>query len=325
MYAAGQYCGRREGRLMSSFLFTPMTRFYAEALQYMKNAGGKGAGEASGTDTAAGGLATGQKRRTDGSAFSGSFAGTVQERLARKEQETPGAAFVSDGKGQQMADSVPRAGERNEQAVKAMSMDQYRMYIYQKISSLPTSATQKWDAVSVNISEEGFAAMKADPAYEKWVLDTLRQDFAFYNPWSAYAGGSYRVHYFGATKEEYRGESFPMGFRNGGKHTDSSRKKKQKSFWEKRAERHKMYMDLATKAWYKRENEREYQQKIALGRKEVSSALLRQQAMERATGEKMELGVNPDVLSEAATELAQNYVFFKIPSALTNPKPKPGK
>ena len=57
----------------------------------------------------------------------------------------------------------------------------------------------------------------------------------------------------------------------------------------------------------------------------MSSALLRQQAMERATGEKMELGVNPDVLSEAATELAQNYVFFKIPSALMNPKPKPGK
>ncbi len=276
---------------MSGFLFTPMTRFYAEALQYMKNAaadGAAGAGNAAGT------------------AGTGSFAGTVQEKLA------------------QTADIVPRAGERGEQAVRAMSMDQYKMYIYQKISALPTSATQKWDAVSVNISEEGFAAMKADPAYEKWVLDTLRQDFAFYNPWSAYAGGSYRVHYFGATKQEYRGESFQMGFRNGGKHTDSA-KKKQKSFWEKRAERHKMYMDLATKAWYKRENEREYQEKIDLGRKEVSSAILRQQAIERATGEKVELGVNTDVLSEAATELAQNYVFFKIPSALTNPKPKPGK
>ncbi|MCX4321946.1 MAG: hypothetical protein OSJ59_03170 [Lachnospiraceae bacterium] len=276
---------------MSGFLFTPMTRFYAEALQYMKNAaadGAAGAGNAAGT------------------AGTGSFAGTVQEKLA------------------QTADIVPRAGERGEQAVRAMSMDQYKMYIYQKISALPTSATQKWDAVSVNISEEGFAAMKADPAYEKWVLDTLRQDFAFYNPWSAYAGGSYRMHYFGATKQEYRGESFQMGFRNGGKHTDSA-KKKQKSFWEKRAERHKMYMDLATKAWYKRENEREYQEKIDLGRKEVSSAILRQQAIERATGEKVELGVNTDVLSEAATELAQNYVFFKIPSALTNPKPKPGK
>ena len=245
---------------MSGFLFTPMTQFYAEALEYMKNAG-KAA-----------------DRQT------GSFA----------------------------------------EAVQAKSMEQYKAYIYQQISGLPTSQSQKWDAVSVNISEEGFAAMKADPAYEKWVLDTLRRDFAFTNPWSAYAGGSYRVHYFGATKEEYRSESFQMGFRNGGKHTDSAGKKKQKSFWEKRAERHKLYMDLATKAWYKRENEREYQEKIAFGRKEVSSALLRQQALERATGEKVELGADPDVLSQAATELAQNYIFFKIPSALTNPKPKTG-
>ncbi len=308
---------------MNGFLFTPMTRFYAEALQYMKNAGGKTAGKADG------GAAGGMGDTVDEAGAAGSFAGTVQEKIAQKEQGVlPGPLRQQDpfpDSAGQTAGAASLAGERSEQAVKAMSMDQYKMYIYQKISALPTSATQKWDAVSVNISEEGFAAMKADPAYEKWVLDTLRQDFAFYNPWSAYAGGTYRVHYFGATKEEYRGESFQMGFRNGGKHTDSSKKKKQKSFWEKRAERHKMYMDLATKAWYKRENEREYQQKIAFGRKDVSSALLRQQALERATGEKVELGVNPDVLSEAATELAQNYVFFKIPSALTNPKPKPVK
>ncbi len=300
---------------MSEFLFTPMTRFYAEALAYMKHAGGKTAGSAADrpADAADTNGATGEM------GAAGSFAGTVLDQLARKEQEA-GKSF-----GSYAAGSIPQAGYRDEQAVQAMSLDQYKMYIYQKISALPTSATQKWDAVSVQISEEGFAAMKADPAYEKWVLDTLRQDFAFHNPWSAYAGGSYRVHFFGATKEEYRGESFQMGFRNGGKHTDSAKKKKQKSFWEKRAERHKMYMDLATKAHYKQENEREYQQKIAFGRKEVSSALLRQQAIERSTGEKVELGVNPDVLSEAATELAQNYVFFKIPSALTNPKPKAGK
>lgn len=300
---------------MSGFLFTPMTRFYAEALAYMKHAGGKTAGSAA--DRPADAAGTNGAADTNG--MSGSFAGTVLDQLARKGQE------AGNFSGSYAAGSIPQAGYRDEQAVQAMSMDQYKMYIYQKISALPTSATQKWDAVSVQISEEGFAAMKADPAYEKWVLDTLRQDFAFYNPWSAYAGGSYRVHFFGATREEYRGESFQMGFRNGGKHTDSAKKKKQKSFWEKWAERHKMYMDLATKAYYKRENEREYQQKIALGRKEVSSALLRQQAIERATGEKVELGVNPDVLSEAATELAQNYVFFKIPSALTNPRPKAGK
>lgn len=285
---------------MGGFLFTPMTRFYAEALEYMKNAGGEKAGSAA-------------KGQIDGAA--GSFAGTVRDKLARQ----------TAGNFLQAAGGASRTGDRNEQAVKAMSMDEYKLYIYQKISALPTSATQKWDAVSVNISEEGFAAMKADPAYEKWVLDTLRQDFAYYNPWSAYAGGSYRVHYFGATREEYRGESFQMGFRNGGKHTDSSKKKKQKSFWEKRAERHKLYMDLATKAWFNRENERKFQEKVDFARKDVSSAVLKQQSIERATGEKAELGVNPAVLSEAAAEFAQDYVFFKIPSALVNPKPKIGK
>lgn len=313
---------------MSGFLFTPMTRFYAEALQYMKNAAGKAASGQQGNAAGALGSSADKNGAADGGT-AGAFAGAVQGKLAQTVQGTASGCAgqqkaVPGSAGWQKAGAVSRAEDCGGQAVQAMSMEQYKAYIYQKISGLPTSATQKWDAVSVNISEEGFAAMKADPAYEKWVLDTLRQDFAFYNPWSAYAGGTYRVHYFGATKEEYRGESFQMGFRNGGKHTDAAKKKKQKSFWEKRAERHKLYMDLATKAWYKRENEREYQEKIDLGRKEVSSARLRQQALERATGEKVELGVNTDVLSEAATELSQNYVFFKIPSALTNPKPKGG-
>lgn len=273
---------------MSGFFLTPMTRFYAEMLQGLNS-----------TNAAAGADFAG----TEG------FLQAVQDQLAQNGQA---------------ADGVSQTG-RNEQAVQAMTMEQYKLYIYQKISGLPTSSTQKWDAVSVQISEEGFAAMKADPSYEKWVLDTLRSDFAWYNPWSAYAGGSYRIHYFGATKEEYRGESYPMGFRNGGKHTDSSKKKKEKGFWEKRAERHKLYMDLAQKAWYRRENERKYQEQIDFGRKEVSSAILKQQAIERATGEHVELDANPSVLSKAATDFTQDYVFFKIPNALMNPKAKVGK
>lgn len=285
---------------MSGFLFTPMTRFYAEALAYMKNAGGDTAGSAA-------------RDRIGGvEGAKDSFAETIQGKSAQK----------AAGNFMQTADDVSRAEDYSDRVIRAMSMDQYKLYIYQKISALPISPSQKWDAVSVHISEEGFAAMKADPAYEKWVLDTLRQDFVYYNPWSAYAGGSCRVHYFGANREEYRGESFQMGFCNGGKKTDSTQKKKQKSFWEKRAERHKLYMDLATKAWFNRENERKFQEKVDFARKDVSSAVLKQQSIERATGEKAELEVNPAVLSEAATEFAQDYVFFKIPNPLMNPKGK---
>ena len=275
----------REAETMSGFFFTPITRFYAEMMQGMGSTGSS-VYTGNGTD--------------------GSFFGTVQDKLSQMEKG-----------------SVAGAGERDEAAIQAMSMEAYKLYIYQKISGIPMNDSQKWDAVSVNISEEGFAAMKADPAYEKWVLDTLRSDFSYYNPWSSYYGGSYRSHYFGATKEEYRGESFHMGFRNGDKRTES--KKKEESFWDKRAKRRKLYMDLAQKAWYKHDSEKKYQESIDLQRRELSSARLQQWSLERATGEKVELDVNPSVLSEAATEYAQEYVFFKIPSALMNARPKTSK
>ena len=166
---------------MGGFLFTPMTRFYAEALQYMKNAGGRTTGKVPGVWVDQTGLpgngqaGAGNVINTAGTDMAGSFAGTVQEQLAKKEQGAAGA--LRDSYGQEtdgvigMMSGKGQAGGRDEQAVQAMSMEQYKFYIYQKISNLPTSPTQKWDAVSVNISEEGFAAMKSDPAYENggWI------------------------------------------------------------------------------------------------------------------------------------------------------------
>ena len=297
---------RRKG--MSGFFLTPMTRFYVEALQNMKNTGA-GSAVSGLPDTAGMGSAVSGRNNGGmaGQAGASSFADTVNEKLSQKEGNVSGNTGIT--------------GVRNEAMVQAMSREEYKFYIYQKIAGIPMHPSQKWDAVMVNISEEGFAAMQADPAYEKWVLDTLRRDFAAYNPWSDYAGGRYRIHYFGATREEYRGESFPMGFRGERKRTNSS-KKKEKSYWEKRAERHKWYTDLAQKAWYKHENDLQYQETIDIQRKEVSSALLRQWAIERATGEEVELGIDPSVLSQAATDYAQGYVFFKIPSARMNPRPK---
>lgn len=105
----------------------------------------------------------------------------------------------------------------------------------------------------------------------------------------------------------------------------SARKRQEKSLLEKKAKRRKLFMDLAQKAWYKHENELKFQEQIAFARKEVSSAILKQHAIERATGEHDELEANPAVLSEAATKWAQSYVFFKIPSARVNPRPKIGK
>ena len=59
-----------------------------------------------------------------------------------------------------------------------MSMEEYKSYIHDKISGLPVHPTQINRSASVFISEDGFAAMKNDPAYEEWVIGKLREDFA---------------------------------------------------------------------------------------------------------------------------------------------------
>ena len=117
-----------------------------------------------------------------------------------------------------------------------MTMEEYKQYIYDKISQMTINPSRMQDNISINISEAGFKAMKNDPEYEKWVLDYLQKDFNCYNPWTATNGGCYCVKYIGATKEEYRGESWYAGYQNG-KGTSLYDEKSQDSFWERRAER----------------------------------------------------------------------------------------
>ena len=117
-----------------------------------------------------------------------------------------------------------------------MTMEEYKQYIYDKISQMTINPSRMQDNISINISEAGFKAMKNDPEYEKWVLDYLQKDFNCYNPWTATNGGCYCVKYIGATKEEYRGESWYAGYQNG-KGKSLYDEKSQDSFWERRAER----------------------------------------------------------------------------------------
>lgn len=122
-----------------------------------------------------------------------------------------------------------------------MSPEEYKRYIYGRISALPVHPSQQYDSVSIQISEEGFEAMQKDPEYEKWVLDVLRRNFAFYNPWSGFCGGSYVMHRFGASREEYRGESFAKGVDGGRK--GSILEEEEETFWERRARRNKEYLE----------------------------------------------------------------------------------
>lgn len=123
-------------------------------------------------------------------------------------------------------------------STKDMTMEEYKKYIYDKISNLPVHPSNMYDSVAVQISEEGFIAMKNDPEYEEWVLNTLKRDFAASDPWSSYCGGKYSIFYFGATKEEYHGESWRMGYQNG-KGESIFNRKAEESYWERRAKRRK--------------------------------------------------------------------------------------
>lgn len=210
-------------------------------------------------------------------------------------------------KTEQGADAA--AGVRN-YSTADMTMDEYKQYIYDKIIKMPVDYSQIQDAVSITISEEGFKAMKADPEYEKWVLDTIRRDLSAYYPWGTVGESTYRSHYFGATKKEYRGYCFAKD--NRAKRLAEQRQA-QIAEQEKRKKKHKEYLLLLEKLWLKREMEQDYLDEIADCRREIQSRMLQCYAIERATGEEQELGINPCVLSKAATEYAQKFVFFKLP------------
>lgn len=122
-------------------------------------------------------------------------------------------------------------------------MAEYQRAIYAKIAALPLSASSAQENISVHISEEGFAAMRADPSYEAWVLEGLGASLAAYNPWVPVCGGGYVVHSFGATKEDYKGESWYPGYQYG-RGQYFFEEKAEDSFWERRIERQEKLQQL---------------------------------------------------------------------------------
>lgn len=109
----------------------------------------------------------------------------------------------------------------------------YIQELYGKIASIPVHPSRRYDSILVEISDEGLEAMWKDPEYEKWVLDTLRKDLATANPWYGVSGGYFVMHRFGATKEDYRGECFPMGLPDG--RESILEDEDEEGFWERRA------------------------------------------------------------------------------------------
>ena len=135
-------------------------------------------------------------------------------------------------------ENIEQVLEEKSVSPKDMTMEEYKRYIHDKIFQIPLNPSRMQDSISVQISDEGFEAMKNDPEYEKWVLDRLEKEFMAYNPWSSVCGGNYCVLRFGASPKEYRGESWYMGYKNG-KGASLFNEKAKDSFWVRRAKKFK--------------------------------------------------------------------------------------
>ena len=116
--------------------------------------------------------------------------------------------------------------ELSEERKKEMTLDQYKKYIQDIISRMPVHPSQSGRTWLFDISDEGYEAMKNDPEYEKYILDTIRNTFSAFDS-SRSKGVS--VFHFGATKDEQRIENWDPDKQDMFKSDDSA-----EDWWEKR-------------------------------------------------------------------------------------------
>ena len=137
-------------------------------------------------------------------------------------------------------------------STKDMSMEEYKEYIHDKISGIPLNPSQSGWIWNIQITEEGFEAMKNDPEYEKHVLDAIRTNFSYFDPWHS---KNWAVLHFGATEEESYGESYGMG--------NAFEMKEEETFWERRLEKKKKMKKQLDKYVEKRKlQEKEWQETL---------------------------------------------------------------
>ena len=159
-------------------------------------------------------------------------------------------------------------------STKDMTLEEYKNYIHETISSFPLCSDKMGDYFSINISDDGFKAMQDDPEYEKWVLDDLKTAFATPMPgWARAIGGTkYQVVHYGATKEECHSTSWWTGYQNGsgGKVWEAQSKG---SFWTKRGEQKKVQDKIDKKVAEKKELEEKWLQEAAEKRRAYTDFL----------------------------------------------------
>ena len=162
------------------------------------------------------------------------------------------------------SNSIQQANQTEAVLMKDMTLDEYKSYIYDAISSFSWCSDKMGDNYSINITDDGFKAMQNDPEYEKWVLDDLRTAFSTPMPgWTRKIGGTkYQVVHYGATKEECHSTSWWTGYQ-GGNGANIWEAQSKESFWSKRGGQKRIQEQIDKKSAKKKELEKKWLEESA--------------------------------------------------------------
>lgn len=94
-----------------------------------------------------------------------------------------------------------------------MTMSDFKDAINDTVRRIPFHETRPYDEETVLISEEGWESMKRDSDYTAWVIGFLKEDRMVASPYTGKGDkGSYCVHEFGRSPEDYHGHGFSKIF-----------------------------------------------------------------------------------------------------------------
>ena len=160
----------------------------------------------------------------------------------------------------------------------AEEMEQFKKEFYEDLSKVTNHRTVS--NAAVNISEAAFKAMKEDPQYREKVLSLIQRDWG-----DSYAPRNCSVLItVGATLNEYRADSWPVGYdsefdvrsQNSFYKRTSEKKDKQKElleeYLEKRAQAKRQQQELLDEKVAKAEQERSRLEKAWAGSRQMAAA-----------------------------------------------------
>ena len=231
-----------------------------------------------------------------------------QQKIVTKDQEKEDTRFADSVKEKREGSgSIVGNLKTGSVSAKDMTMEEYKQYIYNKISKIPMHPTRAGESISVTISEAGFEAMKNDPEYEAWVLNDLQVGWSQPDKWSGICGGAFSTIYYGASKEECHAEMWSDGYNNGNGGKIFNDKSKN-SFWERRIENKKRIENQVKKQQEKKRIQKKQAERTAYEEYAQNKRLSAQDARTRLVAESSSFA-KPVTISQAVAWYEANFTM----------------